>query len=101
MYQKLFIKNNVSVLLLITFDENSKITMYKVAEAVVYTIIDDNICLDYLDSTQKRLSKYGNNFENIKFNNLSGLGIPEILMNVMSCHGSAKYSILAVILTCN
>ena len=75
--------------------------MYKVTEAVVYTIIDDNICLDYLDLTQNRLSKHGNNFENTKFNNLSGLGIPEILMNIMSWHGSAKYSILAVILTCH
>ena len=30
----------------------------------------------------------------------SGLGIPEILMNIMSCHGFVKYSISKVILTC-
>ena len=32
---------------------------------------------------------------------MSGLGIPEILMNTMSYHGFVRYSISTVILTCS
>ena len=58
------------------FYENIKIMMYKVIRAVIYTIIDDYICLDYMGLIQEKLSKHENNFENTKFNNLYGLGIP-------------------------
>ena len=67
--------------------------MYKVIEGVIYTIINEYICLDYLGLRQEMLSKHEDNFKNNKFNNLSGLRIPEILMNSMSCHGFVKYSI--------
>ena len=49
---------------------------------------------------QYKLSKNDNNFENNKFKDLYGLGIPDILMNIMSCHGFYKYSIYTVILAC-
>ena len=53
-----------------------------------------------MDLHQDKLSKHDNNFEKTKFKNLSGLGIPAILMNIMSCHGFYKSSISTVILTC-
>ena len=79
MYKRQFVKNNVSVPLLTIFYKNSKILMYKVIGTVIYTINDYYIFLDYLDLIQQNLSKYNNNFENTKFNDLSGLGMPDIL----------------------
>ena len=61
--------------------------MYKVIGAVIYSIIDDYICLYSLVLLQEHLSKHKNNFENTKFKHLSGLVILEILMKIMSCHG--------------
>ena len=80
------------------FGENMKIFMYKVIGAVIYIIIDDYICIDYLGLLQENVSKQNNKFENTKFNDWYGLGIPEILMNIISYHGFYKYSILTVIL---
>ena len=60
--------------------------MYKVIGAVIYTITDDYIYLDYLGLLQEKLSKHYNNFENTKFNDFYGSGIPDILMNIISCH---------------
>ena len=74
--------------------------MYKVIGAVMYNIIDKYICLDYLGLLQENLSKHDNNFKKTKFKNLSGLGIPEILMSIVSCHIFVKSSILTVILIC-
>ena len=68
--------------------------------AVIYTIVDDYICINYLGLFQDNSFKYDNKFKNTKLNDLSGLGIPDILMNIMSFHGFAKSSILTVILTC-
>ena len=61
--------------------------MYKVIGAVIYTNIDGYICLDYMGLLQYKLSKHNNKFENTKFDDLSGLFIPAILMNIMLCHG--------------
>ena len=49
---------------------------------------------------KNRLSKHDNNFENTKLKHLSGFVIPDILMNILSCHGISKYSISTGILTC-
>ena len=55
--------------------------------------------LDYIDMIQDKLSKHDNKFENTKFKTFFGFGVPEILMNIMSCHGFSKSSISTVILT--
>ena len=49
---------------------------------------------------QDKLSKHDNKSEKTKFNNFSGLGIPDIFMNIMSCHEFSKSSISTVILKC-
>ena len=74
--------------------------MYTLIGEVIYTIIDDYICLGCRVLVQENLSKHDNNFKNTKFNNLSALQIPEILMNIMSCNGFVKSSISTIILTC-
>ena len=45
------------------------------------------MCLDYLVVLQNKLSAYNNRFEKAKFNDLYGLGITEILMNIILCNG--------------
>ena len=74
--------------------------MYTVIGEVMYPIIDEYIYLHYLGLLQETLSKNDNNFKNTKFNDLSGLVINNILMNIMSCHGFVKSSRSTIILTC-
>ena len=81
------------------FYDNRNTLMYEVIGSVIYTNFDEYICLDDLVLIQENLSKHDNNFKNIKFNNLSGLVITDIFMNIMSCHGFVKYSISTLILT--
>ena len=73
--------------------------MYKIIRAIIYTIIDEYICLDYLGLLQEKLSKHDKNFRKTKFNDLSQLGMPDILMNIISCHGFVKSSSSKLILT--
>ena len=47
------------------------------------------VCVDYLcyPKTKLRVTNKGQVFENITYNAVSGIGIIEILMNIISCHG--------------
>ena len=69
-------KNNLYVLSFMMFYESINTLMYKVIGGVIYTIIDEYICLDCLGLLQEILSKHKDNFKNTKFNDLYGLGIP-------------------------
>ena len=68
------------------------VQQYKVIGAVIYNIIDNYICIYYMGLLQYKMSKHNNRFEDTKFNNCYELGIPEILINIMSCHGFYKSS---------
>ena len=58
--------------------------MYRVIGTVIYTIIDNYICLDYISLLQyNNLTKNDIRCENTELNNLSGLGISDILMDIM------------------
>ena len=81
------------------FYYNGTEVVYKVIGSVIYSYIDHFLCLEYLGILQQKLSAFDKKFEN-KFNYFSGLGIPEILMNIMSCHFFSKLAISTVILTC-
>ena len=50
------------------FYDNRELMMNIVIGAVIYTIIDDYICLDYLGLLQAKLSKHDNKFEDTKSN---------------------------------
>ena len=65
--------------------------MYKVIGAVIYTINDEYICIEYMGLLQENLSKK-NDYKN-KIKDFSGLGISYILMNIMSYHRFSNSSI--------
>ena len=79
---------------------NRNTLIYKVIWGLICAIIDEHICLEYLGLLLETLSKHNDNFKNSKFNNLSRLGITDILINIISCHGFDKSSISTAILTC-
>ena len=72
---------------------------------VVYTIIDNYVCIEYL-CTERKISelKLGNSLitrhEDQGYNNLFGIGIPDIFMNMLSCQGFINNNDSIVILKC-
>ena len=67
---------------------------------VIDLFIYNFICLDYMRILQEKWSAYDNKFGKIKFNDLYGLVITEIMMNIMSCHGFSESTISTVIFMC-
>ena len=65
--------------------------MFRVLSCVIYTIIDRYVCIDYLGTEKNKISelKLGctlkKKHENKDFDNLFGIGIPDIFMNMLSC----------------
>ena len=74
--------------------------MYKVLGCVVYSLIDNYVYIDYLLFRSKTLSSFLSNttFEQTSFNILLGIGVPELLLNLVSCHGFMKKPNSTVIL---
>ena len=56
-------KNNVTVILLMMFYYNINAVMLGVLVLVIYNIIDNYFCLDYICLFQYKLYKNGKNFE--------------------------------------
>ena len=62
--------------------------MFRVLSCVIYTIIGKYVCIDYLGSDKSKLSDLrlgctGKNKHNgMDYNNLFGIGIPYILLNM-------------------
>ena len=67
-----------------------------------YTLIENYVCIDYLSCQSKTLSEILCNpkFKDTSFNILIGIGIPELLLNLVSCHGFIKKPNSNVILNC-
>ena len=63
---------------------------------VIYTIIINYVCIDYLGSDKEKLSELvigsGGRFKHVKksYDNILGIVIPDLLMDLMSCHGFFK-----------
>ena len=57
---------------------------------VIYAILDKFICLYYLCFLRDKSSKHDKSFEKQGLIIFSGMGIPDILMDLVSCHGFAK-----------
>ena len=74
--------------------------------SVLYTIIGKYVCIDYLGSEKSKLSDLhlgytGKNKHNdTDYENVLGIGIPDLLLNVFSCHGFLKNNESVVILKC-
>ena len=64
------------------------------------------MCIEYLCTLNNRLSEINidNSFlhkhDDKDYNNLFGIGIPDILMNMVSCHGFINNNDSIVILKC-
>ena len=87
-------KNTSAMALIIIYENNVKDTktFYIVLSCVVYTLIDNYVFVYYLPCQSKTLYDISSNptFKETSFNLLLGVGIPELLLNLVSCHGFMK-----------
>ena len=80
--------------------------MFRVLSCVIYTIIEKYVCIDYLGSEKSKLSDlclgctWSNKHNGMDYDNVLGIGIPDILLNLLSCHGFLKNNDSVVILKC-
>ena len=78
--------------------------MFKVLSCVIYTIIGKYVCIDYLGSDKSQLSylrlgvtgRYKH--YDTDYDNVLGIGIPDLFLNFLSCHGLSKNNESVVIL---
>ena len=67
--------------------------MFRLLSCVIYTIIDRYVCIDYFGTDIKKISEsilgctLKTKHEGMDYDNLFGIGIPDILLNMLSCHG--------------
>ena len=91
-------KKNTSVMALIIIYENNEKkpkNIYRVLRCIVYTITDNYVCIDHLSCQSKNLSAISCDpkFKDTCFNILLGIGIPELLLNLVSCNTFTKKKI--------
>ena len=71
---------------------------------VLYTIINKYVCIDYLRSEKSKLiylkigSTGSSKHNGMDYNNLLGIGIPDLILNLLSCHGFLRNNDSVVIL---
>ena len=85
-------KKNTRVLALVVFYELGNINpgkIFKVLSCVIYTIIDRYVCIDYLGTEKKKICELRlgctlqSKHEGMDYANLFGIGITDILLNMM------------------
>ena len=90
----ILLKNNTRVIALTVHYEHGTFKtrkLFKVLSYVIYTIIERYVCIDYLCTENNNLSemKLGlslkTKHEDMDYDNLFGIGIPDIFMNMLSC----------------
>ena len=80
--------------------------LFRVLSCVIYTITNRYVCIDYLGSEKSKLSDLrlgctGSNKNNgTDYDNVLGIGITDILLNLLSCQGFLKNNDSVVILKC-
>ena len=106
---KTLMNRDTRVLALVLFYELGTFNptkMFKVLSYVIYTIIDRYVCIDYLGTQTKKISGIHLGFslktrhKNKEYDNLFGIGIPDIFMNMLSCQGFFNSNESIVILKC-
>ena len=67
----------------------NSIKLYRVLSCVLYYIIDNYVFIEYICCQSKTLSIISSDeiFEQVSYNVLLGIGIQEVFMNLVSCHG--------------
>ena len=65
--------------------------------------MDNYICVDYLCFPQSKIhvADKGQIFESRTFNNVSGIGINELFMYIILCHGFVNNKKSVIILSCH
>ena len=99
------INKNTCVMALIMISENNgeiPKTLYIVLSFVFYSLIYNYFCVDFLSYQSKILGSISSSptFDDTSFNILLGIGITELLLNLVSCHGFMKKQNSTVILNC-
>ena len=84
-------KKDTCIIALIMFYESKTkppIKLYRVLSCVLYYIIDNYVCIDYLCCQSKTINSIPSDkiFEQASYNILLGIGIPEVPMDLLSCH---------------
>ena len=80
--------------------------MFKVLSCVIYKIIDRYVSVDYLGTEIKKINELSLGctlkikHEAMDYDNLFGIGIPDILLNMLSYHGFLNNNESIVILKC-
>ena len=80
--------------------------LFIVLNCVIYKIVGKYVCIDYLGSEKSKLSDLrlgctGLNKHNVTdYDNVLGIGIPDLLLNLLSCHGFVKNNDSVVVLKC-
>ena len=75
----------------IMFYDKSKSLIFKVLVVFVYCFIDKHVCVGYLClQIEAKVSLLHIGFEYTSFYVLSGICIPEFLLNIMLCYGYIK-----------
>ena len=106
---KILLKRNNRVIALVVHYEHGHLTsgkIFRVLSCVIYTIIDRYVCIDYLCREIKKISQLNlgrslkTRHEDKYYDNLFGIGIPDIFMNMLSCQGFIKNNDSIVILKC-
>ena len=85
-------RNNTSVMALIMTYETVGMSikkLFRVLSCVVYTLLDNYVCIDYLPCQSKTFFDISKNttFKETNFNLLFGIVVPELSLNLVSCHG--------------
>ena len=81
-------QENNCVIYLIMFYENRKSIIFKALGVVDYGLIKKYVCVDYLSlQREPKLLSSHRGFEYTLFDKISGIGIPEMLLNFFSCYG--------------
>ena len=104
---KILLKRNTRVIALVVHYEHGHLKsskLFKVLSCVIYKIIDRYVCIDYLCTEKNKWSelKLGltltTKHEGMDYENLFGIGIPDIFMNMLSCQGFINNNESVVIL---
>ena len=97
------LKNNKCFIALIMFYENrpnNATKLYRVLICIIYSIIENFVCVGYICCQSKTISEISSDklFEDNSYNELLGIVISEVLMNLISCQEFMKSSDSTVML---
>ena len=92
--------DNTHVIAILVFYDERKLPIFNILGVVVYCFLEKYVCIDYLCLQKKRNYICNRVFEDTLFDELSLIGIPEILLIIVSCYGFIQEVNTTLICTC-